>query len=301
MRLVQSRVVFDQINHRYYLDGKQLRGVTGILSRQLFPRKYDDVPESVLANAKQRGDEVHAECELIDSLGIEPTRDETSNYIALRDGNGLTYEWGEYLISDNEHYASSIDKVYRVDDVTFDLGDIKTTYTLDKEYVSWQLSIYAYLFERQNEGARVRNLFAIWLYKDRHGEKVDVDRKPDSLVEALLRADIEGRQFEYDRPTVHDCTLPRKYADMAAAIKEIDAQAAYWADKRKELMAGVQKEMELAGVDKWEGMGLSFTRKKDTVRQSFDTAAFKRDHPKIYEEYVKTSHVKGSLTLKINE
>ena len=82
----------------------------------------------------------------------------------------------------NENYASCIDKVYRYDDNTFFLGDIKTTYKLNKEYVQWQLSIYAHLFEKEtNKGAKVSSIFAIWLRGTTH-QIVELERIPDEKV-----------------------------------------------------------------------------------------------------------------------
>ena len=51
---------------------------------------------------------------------------EVADYISLTSENDLVHETSEYLITDNENYASMIDKVYRVDETTFDIGDIKT-------------------------------------------------------------------------------------------------------------------------------------------------------------------------------
>jgi hypothetical protein len=64
------------------------------------------------------------------------------------------------------NYASNIDKVYRVSDDTFSLGDIKTYGVMSpkkREKAKWQLSIYAYLFELQNKKAKIDKLFIIHL------------------------------------------------------------------------------------------------------------------------------------------
>ena len=93
----------------------------------------------------------------------------------------------EYLISDNAHYASMIDKVYRVNDNTFDRCDIKTygAMTVEKfEKAEWQLSIYAYLFELQNPKAKVRNLFIIHLRN-----KPKKDGSFDHIADFLLEND----------------------------------------------------------------------------------------------------------------
>ena len=50
----------------------------------------------------------------------------------------------EYTVSDEEYFASNIDCVWEKEG-EISLADIKTTYRIDKESLSWQLSIYAYL------------------------------------------------------------------------------------------------------------------------------------------------------------
>lgn len=114
-----------------------------MIGRQLFPDKYRDVPEDVLRKAAERGTMIHSICELVDDMGITHDSDEAQGYKELKDDWELRYECSEYLVSDNEHYASCIDKVYREMKLIY-FGRYKTTYVLDKESVRWQLSIYAY-------------------------------------------------------------------------------------------------------------------------------------------------------------
>ena len=68
MKLNISPVVCDQESHTYHLDGVVLKGITSVLSSQLFKDKYRDVPEFVMERAKDRGTLVHEQCELVDSL-----------------------------------------------------------------------------------------------------------------------------------------------------------------------------------------------------------------------------------------
>ena len=215
MELTKSQIIFDQQAHTYTTpDGVCLQGVTGMIERQLFPDKYSGVPEFVMKRAAERGSFVHEVCELVDDLGIEHESEEARNYQKLKESYGLQYEASEYLVSDNEHFASCIDKVYRESDNEFSLGDIKTTYKLDKEYVRWQLSIYAYWFERQNPGCKVVRLFAIWL-RGNISELVEVERRPDGIIIELLSAEIDGRKFvnPYAVPVVKT-DLPLKYREM---------------------------------------------------------------------------------------
>ena len=53
IELVKSSVVFSEENHTYFLGEKQLKGITGMISRQLFPNKYRDIPEYILKKAAE--------------------------------------------------------------------------------------------------------------------------------------------------------------------------------------------------------------------------------------------------------
>lgn len=299
MELVKSPVSFNQEEHTYTLAGRKLNGITGMLSRQLFPDKYKDVPEYILARAKEKGSFIHEVCELVDELGIRHESIEARKYEELKELYGLRHEASEYIVSDEEYFASAIDKVYRETDTEFTIADIKTTYKLDEEYVRWQLSIYAYLFEHQNHGCKAARLMAVWL-RGEESKIVEVKRIPDDTVAALLLAEAEGRKFEAPAlPAQSGSTsLPDKYRDMEAEIARINEQAKYWADKKKELTTGIMKEMVSAGAYSWRGDTVTITRKKDSIRKAFDAKAFEKDHPDLYNEYMKETPVIGSVTIK---
>ena len=300
MELIKSQVIFNQEAHTYTLNGVQLQGITGMIERQLFPKKYENVPQFILDKAAERGSFVHEVCELVDDLGVSHASLEAKNYQKLKEENNLLYEVSEYLVSDNEHFASCIDKVYRESEIEFSLGDIKTTYKLDNEYVRWQLSIYAYLFELQNPWAKVKRIFAIWL-RGEIAELVEEERIPSDIIVNLLSAEISGLQFvnPYALP-ISDNTLPVEYQRMEHSIIEINEQEKYWKEQKKQLMDGVMKEMVKSGVYSWKGNNISFTRKKDSIRKTFDKEAFERDYPGVYDKYLIDTPVSGSITLKVS-
>lgn len=298
MELVKSPVIFDPEAHTYSLpDGTRFQGITGMLRRQLFPDEYRDVPQHILDRAAERGHAVHQLCELVDDLGITPEEADAQAYIRLKADQGLGYRTSEYLVSDNTRFASAIDKVYEDGESSFILADIKTTYRLNEEYVRWQLSIYAYLFELQNPGAKASGLLALWI-RDGHASAYPVERIPAEIVTSLLDAEAEGRQFVNPLSRA-DITLPERYRQMEQSIIEIDRQARYWAEQKKALMDGLMQEMVRAGAYQWDGDSIKLTRKKDSIRKAFDAKKLAEDHPDIYAEYLKELPQAGSITLKI--
>ena len=194
IKLIDSQVVFNQEYHTYSLNGITLNGITGLIKSQLFPNLYKNIPQYILDKAGERGTMVHESIELFDA-GFEPkvSTPELENYKRIKQENELTTITNEYIVTDKEHFASAIDLVLcKGEDII--LADIKTTYTLDKEYVRWQLSIYAYLFELQNPDLKVSKLYALWLRDDK-SEFAEVKRVEIDTIKGLLQCEIDGRKF----------------------------------------------------------------------------------------------------------
>lgn len=291
LNLVRSSVVFDSKHHTYTLNGKQLSGITSLLDRQLFKDKYSGIPDEILTRAAERGTYIHQCCELVDE-GFISDNLESINYLSLKEKYNLQLEESEYIVSDNEHYASCIDKVYRVNDNTFHLGDIKTTYKLNKEYVQWQLSIYAYLFELQNPDAKVDSIFAIWL-RGETSQLVELERIPKEKIVALFEADSNGLQYSKAD------SLPILFNEIEGMIIDIESQLKSLTEQKKALTDGAMKAMVQAGLYSWKGERISITRKTATTRKSFDKDKFEKDYPNVYDNYIKESPVSESLLIKI--
>lgn len=185
--LVKSAVVFDELSHSYSFLGNQLSGITSLLHRTLFVDKYTGISPDILAKAAEYGHNIHEQIEIVDSLGVESDNPSVQDYCKMKRENNLVPLVNEYLVSDEVSYASSIDIVFN----DYTLADIKTTSRLDMEYLSWQLSIYAYLFEMQNPGLKVPRLLAIWLPKPRYGKStlVEVPRKSKDAIKVLMAWD----------------------------------------------------------------------------------------------------------------
>lgn len=295
-KLKHSDVIFNQEEHTYTLNGKLLSGVTSLLNRQLFKDKYTGISEEMLAKAAERGSLIHETIEMLEAFDqTESDIAEVQDYFRLKAEQGKQVEENEYLVSDDEYLASSIDIVF--DD--YSLADIKTTSKLDKEYVSWQLSIYAYLFELQNPTLKVGKLYAIWLPKAQYGKSafVEVERKPTEIVKALIDCDKRGEQFCYT-PVEIEQTL-QVSQDVVNEVIHITRQMKEMEARYKELQAGLLQVMKISNVKSFKSGDLSMTYKEPTTRKSIDTKALESKYPDIYNELLKESKVKESITIKI--
>lgn len=303
--LASSPVIFLPEEHRYFNpeNGRYLSGITSLLSRQLFPDKYDGIPQATLDAAAAKGSAIHEECADLATFGVAGTYPETEAFARLLTRECIEPLEAEYTVSDGEHYASKIDFLDR----SLNLYDIKTTSTLDTEYVSWQLSIYAHLFEQQNPGLQVGRLAAIHL-RGKRAKLVRVERKSYEAVSRLLADDLAGRQYTH-QPDAHltpagsadaqDGVLT-KLTDIERAILEIKTRLAQAEEQKKSLTEALYREMDARGVYKLDSPTLSITRIADTTAETFDSKAFRADHPELYGKYLRETQRKGyvKITLK---
>ena len=285
--LIKSPIIFDEAAHRYFFIGDdftsvQYAGVTSVLSKVLFPSKYKDVDEEVLQRAARRGTRVHELCQATDTIptdaqeGDEAYAQEVENYKALKAEHGITMIANEYLIS-NEIWrvASQIDCV----DSDGNLYDIKTTYTLDKEYVSWQLSFYATLFELQNPGLFVGKLYAIWL----RGEKcelVEVERKTLKQLCHVIEAwrNNETLTTADDEEIESLVTIEEQIAETREQLKALE-------DKRAKALEPIQVKMTTNGIKTLDGDRIKITIVPDSTTIKFDSKRFKNDYSDLFAQY----------------
>jgi len=286
------KLTFDPSNHTYWLDEKELKGITGVLSRRIFKDTYKDVNSDVLHRAAIRGTMIHSECEMYDSLGILPDSVEGRNYINLMKKENLSVRNSEYLVSDFQEYASAIDKVIDCADGTLGLADIKTTYSLDKEYCSWQLSIYKYLYFCTT-GLEAVHLYAIWLRGD-VAELIEVEDKGRENVIRLLECDLNDEEFF--APTF---TKENDLIRVELELVELSKMIKYYEEQKKQLSEDFVKNMEANGIKKFENEHLSITYVAPTIVRKFDTAKFKKDNPTMYDKYIMKSDRESSVRIKL--
>lgn len=301
IELVKSPVVFIEDTHTYIYGDKILQGITGMISRQLFPDKYTNVPEFVLKRAAERGSLVHSQCQFADVTGFEPESIEAKNYIDIRRNAGYYPVANEYTVSDLEYFASNIDCVWGKDGVddAVAIVDIKTTSKLDEEYLSWQLSVYADLFEQQNPHIKVSDLYGVWLRGD-VGKLVPVKRKTTAEVTRLLECEITGKKYNDGAELVSQKSMivAQRVVDMIIESKEL---AAYYKEQEKTMTTTLHKAMTEHGVKSWDTELMKATIVPASTSTTFDTTRFKADHPELYSQYLKETTKGESLRITIRK
>lgn len=297
MKLQDSGVSFDAEAHRYFLNGNELSGITGILHKHIFPDQYKDIPQFILDRAAERGTMVHESIELLDA-GFEPAEStpEIENYKRIKADNGLKTIANEYIVTDGEHFASGIDLVFTNGGKNIILADIKTTSVLNKEYVAWQLSIYAYFFELQNPDLKVSKLYALWLRGDK-SEFAEVERIDTATIKDLLQCEVEGRKF-INPLAKADAKVPAEIKNAEMAVYTLVTQIKELTEQKKQLSEGLLKLMQDNDVKSFKGEHITLSRKAASTREDIDKKKLKEEYPEVYAACVKTTNISESLQIR---
>ncbi len=175
------------------------------------------------------------------------------------------------------------------------LNDLKSTYRLDKEYVSWQLSIYAWMFEKMNPGVPVEGLTATWL-RGSEGEYVAIERKDASLVEALLKADLNDEPFDY-YPDMGD--VPDFIAKNVRILADIDQSMKNLKARMDKIKSDILQRMGEAHATSIKTDLATISRVAASSKYDFDKDKFKAEHRDLYDQYcTKVVEKKESLTIR---
>jgi hypothetical protein len=308
-QLVCSDVDFDAQSHTYKLNGLPLSGVTPIV-KWLFPDTYQGIPQSVLEQAAAHGSMVHSKVELYDSLGIVPDdeyKDFVDSHKWLCEQWGLKIRCSEYLVSDEQYIASCIDKVCEDNS----LIDIKSTSKLHVLNVCIQLSIYAMLFEQQNKGEKVPHIYAEWLPKAQYGnaEIRELKRVPAEFCARLVEAFIKGEDSkpyreELDMMGFHsderkEGDVPYEVQPLVDELVIIKKELDKLTEREKEIKTALKVAMQHAGEQKWISDNFQCSIRAAYEKESFDSAAFKKNEPAMYESYKKVTKYAETLTYKV--
>ena len=243
---------------------------------------------------------IHAQCQFADVTGLPPESIEAENYIRMRVNAGYKALANEYTVSDNEYFASNIDCVWEKAG-RISLVDIKTTLHLDKEYLSWQLSIYAYFFELQNPLLKVDKLFSTWLRGNKH-EFVEISRKSDKEVKKLMECEKKGEQYLSNLPVPapddDKLLIPMQLVNTIIGIEE---ELADLTKIQKDYKAKLKTAMRENGVKSWDAGRLRVSYTPASTSDNFDTKKFQADYPELYSKYIKTVPKADSIRVTIRE
>jgi hypothetical protein len=260
---------------------------------------YAGVSEDVLERRAEYGTLVHDQIQMMIE-GFESS-EPTEELVAFK-GLNIPVVASEYIVSNNTSVASAIDIVAEKEE-GYCLYDIKTTSKLNKEYVSWQLSIYAYLFELQNPTLKVNKLGAIHL-RGSEAKVVEVTRIADEHIIALLSAYERGEET-FSNPLKQLATTEEEMLQRASELEQsiinLELQVKEYKAKQDMVKESLMALMDERGITKLETDNICITRKSDSTRESVDSKALKEKFADVYNEVKKTTMVKGSIIIKLKQ
>lgn len=193
-------LIFNEENHEYTLNGKRLPSVSEVLS-VVFGGGYESVPPEVLKAAAEWGKTIHKAIELEFPLPLNDIQERQYNdfWELFNETGDITKRKHEVRVY-TTRYAGTLDLIFvGIDRATGEqfiaIADIKTTYKLDVDRTTWQVSLYANAYETLT-GNKVKRLYVYWLPKRESvkAECVELKRKSKTEIDELLN--------EYERRTM---------------------------------------------------------------------------------------------------
>jgi len=179
------------------------------------------------------------------------------------------------------------------------IGDVKTTYQLDEEYLSWQLSVEKFLCQLQNPNLKVTRLLAYWYNRREKTWTVkEVKDKGTAEVERLLDAWRKGEFWGMPMPADTEYPAPllnigQMYAEMEQAVKDATA-------KRDEFRDRMLAAMQEAGIEQVKADGFTCSLVGESERKGFDYKRMQKEHPDLadlFGEYETVTKVKPSIRI----
>ena len=287
-------IEFREDTHEYFLDGRKLISVTQLMRKHGLAPNYDAVTSEVLRAKAERGTLIHKEIEQYIKTGEIGFTRELEAFINHIANNAVRPLASEFIVH-NDLVAGTVDMVSEeLGEVV--INDFKTTATLHKDAVSWQLSIYAFLNKTGNCATKAK---AYHFQADGTLKVVDIPLKPMAEVERLLECEKNGEI--YTQEVAVSETALAELVEVESLIKQIEEQKKAAEAQAQELRAALMQAMEQNGVTSFENENIKVTYVAATTRTAIDSAKLKKELPEIAAQYTKTSNVKASLRITLKE
>lgn len=290
-------IEFKEDTHEYFLGKKKLISVTQLMRKHGLAPSYDGIPSDVLRAKAERGTLIHKEIEEYIKDGTIGFTDELTAFREYIESTGVIVVASETKLY-NDIVAGTADLV--TIDGGYCIADLKTTSTLHKEAVSWQLSIYAALYNAQNATISVQKGQAYHFIEDGKLRVVDIPLKPLEEVERLFECERKGEIYKQSEIIERNGDLAT-LANVERYIKEIEVVKKHAEEKAAELRQRLMAVMEEKGMLSFESDEIKLTYVAPTTRQSIDSTRLKKELPEIAAQYTKESAVKASLRVTIKE
>ena len=294
---------FDEEKHIYTLNGKKLISTTQLMRKHGLAPNYDGVSQEVLNAKARRGTLIHKEIENYIKLGTMGFTEEMYQFKDYADKNlNLAEIQSETMVS-NDIVAGTIDLLLPKQNV---IADIKTTSQIHKESVSWQLSIYLYLYMYGIKKGFKWEEWKGYVYhfdsKNGNLNVVEIPLKHLEDVAKLIECERKGEIFKYELD-VQETTLAQ-ITSLEQTIKDLDRQVKEAKEQQDKLKLMLMEEMKKRKLTTFENDGIKITlvQPSKTVKENIvDNEALNKEIVSEYEEAKKKYDAEILAHTTINE
>lgn len=289
-------IKFDETLHKYTVDGKEVISVTQLLQKHKITPSYDAVDKELLRMASERGTLIHEEVEnwiKNNEKGFTEEAERICDYLnsnADRDSRIIS----EQIVA-NDIVAGRFDLLYLDDKKRLVLTDIKTGNSKHLYGWTWQLSLYKYLYEKMYD-KKIESLQIFWVNGDL--TVIPCEYVGDDKIENLLNAEREGRLISDVDLGVSEEEL-EDLEELMQEIKVKKEELKVLEDKVGKIQDILYDTMGKEGVKTVDRGKLKITYVAPSTRVSVDSKKLQKEEPEIYNKYVKTTTVAGSIKITL--
>lgn len=307
---------FNETNHTYTFNGKVLISTTQLMRKHNLSPNYDMVNPEVLQAKAKKGTLIHKEIENFikeNQLGFTDELYEFQKYVKE---HNLTSIKSETMVC-NDIVAGTIDLMFMENDRPI-IADIKTTSVVHKEAVSWQLSIYRYLYLSYVDGnivpveeSEYNDVVGQVFHFNKEGilNVEEIPLKPFSDIERLFNCERLGMQFTLEIDEAENSL--QNVVHLEKIIKELNEKVEFAKKQQEEFKKTLMEAMENRKLSTFERDGIKITlvkgktKKEEILEDEMDkeiVEAYKNAKVKYDEEaksHTKVTQVDRKPYLKI--
>lgn len=286
-------IKFNEKEHIYELDGKQLISVTQLLRKHGLAPDFSNVDEETLRRKAERGTMIHKEIENYVTTGDLGFTQEFYDFRNFAKDLNLVNMKAEQVVY-NDLVAGTLDLT--AERTAEDCGymrvliDHKTSSHLDKNYLRWQLSVYEYLSGQEYDK------FYCFHLTDK-SKVFEIERIPRAEIERLMECERKGEIY---KPSLAiDNNLLLELRTMEETIKKTEEQVKLAKEQQDIIKKKLITAMADSGVKSFENDIIKITYIAPSVKETIDTKALRLNYPEVATAVTKASPISASVRITL--
>ena len=295
-----EQATFDINSHTYKSNGKSLISVTKLLKNHNLAPTFDDVDPEVLKKACERGTLIHSEIQKYITEGQPSFLHEVVDFAETSEKYKFSNLQSETIVN-NDMVAGMADLIC---DADIDgkkckiLVDYKTSATLDFNYVTWQTSIYAYLYNALYD-VKIDSIYA--LHFGKNGTRfIQLHKIDDCEIEKLFACEAIGEIYT-QKDLMFESDKLEKLKNAEENIIKLEQQLKQYKLIEKQMKTELIESMEKQNIKNYDNGKLRITYVAPSRRTIIDTTRLKNERPEVAEEYKKVCEIEASVRITLRE